>query len=162
MILIVVSTGHFDPLIEACNRLSHQYSFLGQIGMSHVVPNFPHFRTAPPRELEKHMQEAELVISHAGTGMLSMLYNLKKPSIICPKQIRYGESNDGQVELGRKWSELGMGILSMDVEGIGAAIEQSRHYPFKFPEFPSLGRTLAQMLSSDTACHGLTLSSNGR
>lgn len=146
MIFIVVSTGHFDPLIEACNQLAHQYEFVGQIGMSLVTPKFPHFRTAPPLEIEKKMSEAELVISHAGTGMLSMLYRLKKPTIICPKQIRYGESNDGQVELGKKWAELGMGILCMDVNDIGAAIEQSYRTRFQFPEFPPLGAKLRDSL----------------
>lgn len=146
MIFVVVSTGHFDPLIAACNRLSGKYSFFGQIGMSKVEPNFPYFRTAPPQELENHMRDAELVISHAGTGMLSMLYRLKKPTIICPKQIRYGESNDGQVELGRKWAALGMGILCLDVNDLEESIEASYRKRFQFPEFPHLGRTLAQSL----------------
>jgi UDP-N-acetylglucosamine transferase subunit ALG13 len=49
--------------------------------------------------------------------MLSLLYRLRKPTIIVPKQVRYGEANDGQVELAKKWAELGMGILyRMDVE----------------------------------------------
>lgn len=146
MIFVVVSTGHFDPLLEVCNRLSPKFSFYGQIGMSTVVPTFPYFRTAPPQELEKQMQEAELVVSHAGTGMLSMLYRLKKPTIVIPKQMRYGEANDGQVELAEKWAQLGMGILCMDVNDLESVIEKSRRMHFQFPLFPSLGSALLQKI----------------
>src|SRR5262245_10491434 len=130
MILIVVSTGHFDPLLAECVRLyqrdPQRYDFVGQIGSSTVIPPFPHFLTAPPAELEAKMREAELVVSHAGTGMLSMLFRMRKPAVVIPKQIRYGESNDGQVELARKWGEIGSAILCMDVEGIGEAIDRCR------------------------------------
>ena len=118
MILVVVSTGHFDPLIQECSRLSQKYDFLGQIGSGVCVPPFPHFRTAEPAELEARMKEAELVVSHAGTGMLSMLYRLKKRAVVIPKQIRYGESNDGQVELARKWGELRLAVLCMDIKDL--------------------------------------------
>ena len=50
------------------------------------VPRFPHFRMGSPQEIEKKMREAELVVSHAGTGMLSMLYRLKKKTVVIPKQ----------------------------------------------------------------------------
>src|SRR4051794_3225074 len=103
MIFIVVSTGHFDPLIQECSRLSGRYDFLGQIGSSAVTPPFPYFRTAPPTEIENHMKRAELVISHGGAGMTAMLYRLRKKCVIIPKQKRYGEANDLQVELARKW-----------------------------------------------------------
>lgn len=146
MILVVVSTGHFDPLLEECNRLKDRFSFKGQIGMSSVVPQFPYFRTCAPLELEKQMQEAELVISHGGTGMLSMLYRLKKPAVVCPKQIRYGEANDMQVQLAKRWAELGMAILCLDVKDLGVRIDRARTHQFVFPTFPSLGSALAKEL----------------
>lgn len=142
MIFITVSTGHFDPLIEACARLHPQEDLLGQIGSGLVVPPFAHFRTAEPLELESHMRRAELVIAHAGTGMLSMLYRLRKRAIVIPKQMRYGEMNDGQVELARKWGELGMAVLCMDVNDLEKAIATCRAQTPRFPEFPRLGNDL--------------------
>jgi UDP-N-acetylglucosamine transferase subunit ALG13 len=139
VIFIVVSTGHFDPLIQECARISHRYDFLGQIGSSTIVPPFPHFRTATPPEIEAHMIRSELVISHGGAGMTAMLYRLRKKSIIIPKQPRYGEANSLQVELAKKWGELGMGILCMDVEDLEKSIELCRRDSPRFPEFPSLG-----------------------
>lgn len=123
MIFVVVSTGHFDPLIAACSRLHPTYDFIGQIGSSQVEPPFSHFKTASPSQLESYMARAELVVTHAGTGMLSMLYGLKKKCVVVPKQIRYGEANDGQVELARKWQELGIGVLCLDVNELSNAIE---------------------------------------
>ena len=139
MILILVSTGHFDPLIQACDRLSKKYEFFGQIGMSETEPSFPFVRTAPPDQIQKWIQSAELVISHGGTGMLSQLYEMKKPTVICPKQKRYGEANDSQVELAKKWAELGMGILCLDVDEIESAIQKCRGQTLDFPVFPRLG-----------------------
>ncbi len=146
MILIVVSTGHFDPLIAECNRISSKYEFLGQIGNSTVEPVFPYFRTAPHAKIESCMKDAELVISHGGAGMTAMLNRLKKPNVIIPKQKRYGEANDLQVELARKWAELGMTVLCMDVEKIEESIEKCRQTKLKFPQFPSLGKYLVGQL----------------
>lgn len=85
------------------------------------------------------MREADMVITHAGTGMLSMVYRLRKPCIVVPKQMRYGEANDGQVELALKWSELQMGVLCLDVNGLEEAIEKCRAQSWVFAELPSLG-----------------------
>lgn len=142
MIFVTVSTGHFDPLMRACARLSHKYEFVGQIGSGVFVPPFPHFRTGTTQEIESKMHEAELVITHAGTGMLSMLYRLQKPCVVVPKQMRYGEANDGQIELARKWGELKMGILCLDVNDLEAAIEECRQKHPQFPQMPSLGEGL--------------------
>lgn len=151
MIFVVVSTGHFDPLIEKCNELSSQYSFFGQVGSSQIQPLFPSVKTLPPGELVEQMKKAELVISHAGTGMLSMLYDLKKPSVVIPKQIRYGEANDGQVELAFKWAELKMSVLCMDVNDLKEKIETAKKHLFQFPTFPSLGIYLAKELAGGSS-----------
>lgn len=160
MIFVTVSTGHFDPLIEECTRLSDRYEFFGQIGITHFEPPFPHVRQLSPLELEEKMKRAELVISHAGTGMLSWLYRLQKRAVVVPKQIRYGESNDGQVELAKKWAELGCAVLCMDVKNLAPSIERARIQDFKFPKLPPLGAffnervfsfTTADTLSSKTA-----------
>jgi UDP-N-acetylglucosamine transferase subunit ALG13 len=146
MIFVVVSTGHFDPLIQQCDRLRDQFPFKGQIGSGTIVPRFSHFRTGEPQEIEREMREAELVVSHAGTGMLSMLYRLKKKAVVIPKQIRYGEANDGQVELAKKWGELGLGVLCMDVDQLESAILECRRREPRFPAFPSLGESLRKEL----------------
>ena len=149
MILIVVSTGHFDPLLAECERLRSKYDFFGQIGSSLVVPSFPHVRMLAPNEIEQKMKDAELVISHGGAGMTAMIHRLKKRSVIIPKQRRYGEPNDLQVELALKWKELEMGVVILDVEDLDAAIENCRQKTPHFPEFPKLGSHLNSVLKLD-------------
>ena len=146
MIFVTVSTGHFDPLIRHCNDLSDRFEFFGQVGMGHVEPNFKHVRTCTPEELARYMSEAELVVSHAGTGMLSTLYQLQRPAIVIPKQIRYGEANDGQVELAKKWGELDLGVLCMDIQDLEDSIERCRQKNFKFARRPSLGKAITESL----------------
>ncbi len=148
-IFLTVSTGHFDPLIEVCNRLTEQYDFLGQIGSSTVAPNFPFFRVGPHTKIIQCMQEAELVISHGGAGITSMLYQLKKPNVIIPKQRRYGEPNDLQVELAEKWAELEMTVLCMDVNHLEEALLKAKSFLFQFPEFPMLGNEVRKIIGGE-------------
>lgn len=158
MIFIVVSTGHFDPLIEACAKLTSHYDFFGQIGSSTVVPPFPYFRTGTPVEIETKMREAELVISHGGAGMTAMLWRLRKKSVIVPKQMRYGEANNLQVELARKWGKLGTGEFCLDVRDLQVAIETCRGKTYQFPEFPKLGEHLKFLLQSSTVAEPVSVS----
>lgn len=146
MILVTVSTGHFDALIEACGKLYPKYDFFGQIGSSFVTPPFPHAKVLPPGEIEDLMKRAELVISHGGAGMTAMIHRLRKRSVIVPKQLRYGEPNDLQVELARKWGAVGMGVLCMDVENLEKAIIECRTRTFHFPEYKKLGLHLREIL----------------
>jgi len=151
LIFIVVSTGHFDPLIAECARLSSKFDFFGQIGSSTVVPPFPHFRTATPVEIEKKMREAELVVSHGGAGMTAMLHKLQKRNVVIPKQMRYGEANQLQVELAVKWDQLGSSVLCMNVEDLEAKILEARSKEFRFPRFPSLGEHLLGLMGGEEA-----------
>ncbi len=145
-IFVGVSTGHFDPLIAECEKLSDTYRFFGQIGSSTVQPTFQFVRVLPLETLKEVMARAELVVTHAGTGMLSLCYELKKKTVVCPKQKRYGESNDGQVELGRRWCEIGLGVFCLDVLDLKAAIEKARVIQPIVPPFPHLGARLRELL----------------
>ncbi len=145
-IFVGVSTGHFDPLIAECEKLSDTYRFFGQIGSSTVTPSFTFVRVLPLETLKEVMSRAELVVTHAGTGMLSLCYELKKKTVVVPKQKRYGESNDGQVELGRRWCDIGLGVFCLDVHDLRGAIEKAREIQPVPPPFPHLGARLRELL----------------
>lgn len=144
LILILTSTGHFEPLVREAARLHRQFQFYGQIGSTPFEPPFPFVRTLPPEKIEALIDQSELVVSHAGTGMLSMLYKKKKRAVCIPKQIRYGEANDGQVELAVKWGELGLAEVCLDVNQLANAIERCRKRHFEWKTFPSLGQHFAE------------------
>lgn len=146
MILIVVSTGHFDPLIQECARLASKFEFFGQIGSGTFIPPFPYVRMCSPETIQKKMLEAELVISHGGAGMTAMLCRLQKKCIIIPKQKRYGEMNNLQVELAKKWGELGVGEFVLDVGDIEEAINRAKKKTYHYPKFPKLGAEIQRIL----------------
>ena len=146
MILVAVSTGFFDPLLQRCEELSKKYDFFGQIGSSRFVPSFPHVRLLSPQALACKVQEAELVVSHAGCGMLSLIYRYRKKAVVVPKQKRYGELNDGQVELARRWCQMGLGVLCLDVLKLEEAILKARNSSFPSCLPPSLGPEVERWL----------------
>lgn len=146
-IFVGVSTGHFDPLIKKCEELSSQYRFFGQIGSGHVTPSFPFVRVLPLKTLKETMMRAEVIVTHAGTGMLSLCYEMQKRTVVVPKQRRYGEANDGQVELGKRWCEIGLGIFCPDVNELAAAIEKARHHEMGRAEFPALGIRILSLIA---------------
>ena len=152
MIFVVASTGKFDALIEACERLRDRYAFVGQIGTGPFTPSFPHYRTAPLERIEADARRAEIVVSHGGCGMLSLLYRLRKPCVVVPRQPRYGAPNDEQVPLARKWAELGMAVLCMDLVELEGAIAACRSRAPSFPEFPALGDAIRPLLWDPAPC----------
>jgi UDP-N-acetylglucosamine transferase subunit ALG13 len=159
MIFVTVSTGHFDPLIKFCDQLFQrdpkQFPFFGQIGSGVYLPKFSYKKMMAPDELDRAMAEAEIVISHGGTGMLSRLYRLRKKTLVIPKQVRYGEANEGQVELAVKWAGLGMATLCMDVKDLESKIIECRKTEFSFPTFPRLGESLEVVLGQGFRAVGI-------
>ena len=145
-IFVGVSTGHFEPLIRKCEQLAPQYRFFGQIGSGEFTPSFPFVRVLPLKTLKEIMGRAEVVVTHAGTGMLSLCYEMQKRTVVIPKQRRYGESNDGQVELGRRWCEIGLGVFCPDVNDLQTAIEKARRFERATVPFPPLGQKILSLL----------------
>ncbi len=146
MIPVLISTGSFDALLEACDRLRQRYDFVGQIGKSAYEPGFRCRRLVSHGELDELVRSAEMVITHGGTGMLSLVHLHRKPCVIVPRQRRYGHPSDEQVPLSRKWSELGMGILCLDVDHLERSLLECRSRQFVFPTFPALGDTIRALI----------------
>lgn len=121
-IFVSVSTGHFEALIRECERLSDHYVFSAQIGCGVFEPSFAFERTLDPQALSQRIAEADIVVTHAGTGLLTAVYRLKKRHIVIPKRKKYGEMNDGQVELAEKWGELGYGRYCANVSDLESAL----------------------------------------
>ncbi len=81
----------------------------------------------PLEEFEENIQQAKLVISHAGAGTLIHVLRSGKVPLVMPRQKRYGEHvDDHQVELVGALAEQGRVIPVVNAEGLGRAIERSR------------------------------------
>jgi UDP-N-acetylglucosamine transferase subunit ALG13 len=82
MIFVAAGTGEFDSLIEKMDQLAVELSepVVMQIGYGTYLPqNAEHFRFAP--SLEPYYQQASLVVSHGGLGIITEVMNRGLPLV---------------------------------------------------------------------------------
>lgn len=77
-------------------------------------------------EMEKLVDEARLIITHAGTGSVISALKKGKKVIAVPRLKKYGEHNDDhQLELAQTFLEKGHVLLYRDSDDLGSIIEQT-------------------------------------
>ena len=102
MILVTVGTQlPFDRLIRHVDGLaaSMEERFVAQIGEGTYVPGHMEWhRFMPPPLFDRLLEEARVIISHAGVGTVLNAYHWGKPVILFPRQSELGEHrNDHQM-----------------------------------------------------------------
>jgi UDP-N-acetylglucosamine--N-acetylmuramyl-(pentapeptide) pyrophosphoryl-undecaprenol N-acetylglucosamine transferase len=111
---IAISVGtHFpmDRLIAAVDRVtSEDDEVFAQIGRSGTAPS--HWETAPivaPDELEKRLRWADVVVCHAGVGLLLTAFTSGRSPLVVPRRLELGEAvDDHQAQLARVLSARGL------------------------------------------------------
>lgn len=106
----------FDRLVRWTDEWAGQnphIAILAQIGEGSYSPK--HMRAMiqlAPAEFDRHLQEADAVVAHAGTGTVLKALYLGKPTLVVPRLSRLGETrNDHQV--GTAHHFCGQGLLQM-------------------------------------------------
>jgi UDP-N-acetylglucosamine transferase subunit ALG13 len=104
MIFVTVGTHvQFNRLVKRIDELAPNMDekIIIQRGSSSYIPkNCESFDW--DGGLDKYMKKARLIITHGGLSSLEAIKDNKKPTIIVPRQYRYGEHiNDHQVEFGK-------------------------------------------------------------
>ena len=107
MIFVTLGTQdkHFDRLLTAVYKLETDEKIVAQIGStefksSKPEDNFEIHKFLTNEEFEKYMDEARVVITHAGVG--TIIYGLKKHKkmIVAARLKKYGEHvNDHQLQI---------------------------------------------------------------
>ncbi len=131
MIFVTVgnSTQDFRRLLETVDTLAGQGTLGDRVFMQ--VGNCPgftplHCDAAPflsPEEFQRKMQEARLVICHAGAGTLLHIFRAGKVPVVMPRRKKYGEHvDDHQVESVRLLTEEGRVVAAYEAEDLPAAI----------------------------------------
>ena len=101
MIFVTVGT-HEDPfnrLVEAIDHLKgdgriKQEVFV-QTGYSTYAPRFCQYKDLIPfDEMMKRMSEAEIVVTHGGTGSIMLVLYHRKVPVVVPRQKKYNEHID--------------------------------------------------------------------
>lgn len=96
----------FDRLMRAldlwCAGSGRSPDLFGQTGLlgpgDYVPRHFPHLPELDPRDFERRVNEADLLVSHAGMGTLITALMQGKPIILLPRRAGLGEQrNDHQI-----------------------------------------------------------------
>lgn len=95
MIFVTVGTQlAFDRLVDGVAAWQARHPDIetfGQIGPSKTRPPFPHIDYLRGGAFESRLRAADLVVSHAGIGIILSCWSMKKPLIIMPREHRLGE-----------------------------------------------------------------------
>lgn len=107
MIFVTLGTQdkHFDRLLKAVYKLETDEKIIAQIGSTEFKSSKPEekfeiHKFLSNEEFEKYMDEARVVITHAGVG--TIVYGLKKHKkmIVAARLKKYGEHvNDHQLQI---------------------------------------------------------------
>jgi UDP-N-acetylglucosamine transferase subunit ALG13 len=107
MIFVTLGTQdkHFDRLLKAVYKLETDEKIVAQIGSTEFKSSKPKekfeiHKFLSNEEFEKYMDEARVVITHAGVG--TIIYGLKKHKkmIVAARLKKYGEHvNDHQLQI---------------------------------------------------------------
>lgn len=113
MILVTVGTQNFsftrllkmvDELID--EKVITEY-VMAQVGHSSYRPvNFESFDFKPESEMKKLMENANILITHAGVGTITTALQLNKKVIVVPRLSQFGEHvDDHQLEIAEAYHQ---------------------------------------------------------
>ncbi|MDM8530393.1 glycosyltransferase [Anaerolineales bacterium HSG25] len=134
MIFVTIGTTEFDALIETMDKLSTELSepVVMQIGRSRYEPKHcDYFRFVP--SLTPYYEQASVVISHGGLGILTEVMNRQLPLIAVEDP---NQPDRHQQQILQIWSENKHLVWCQDLGKITSAIIQAKAEldPYQAPE----------------------------
>lgn len=137
--MIFISTGsrkfQFDRLIKKVDELVGKgiitEDVFAQIAETTYIPkNIQYKRYLSPDEFKKYQTEADLIVTHAGTGALIGALKLGKQVIAVPRLAKYKEhSDDHQLQVAEALEKEGYLRTVIDMDMLGEIIMLSRTEP---------------------------------
>lgn len=93
--IVVGSMFPFDRLVTTIDNWAKDQKdiiILGQIGSSTYIPrNMIYFETLSARDFNTYFSESDLVVSHAGMGVILKSLVENKPIVVMPRLLKYKE-----------------------------------------------------------------------
>ena len=118
----------FDRLLKETDRLVNEGvirdTVIAQTGTSAYQPS--HLQAQPffsHDEMQKYTEEADLIITHGGSGSIMNALKLGRKVIAVPRLARFGEHvDDHQTQLVRALADAGYLCACMNIEELGRLI----------------------------------------
>lgn len=138
MIFVTIGVSMpFDRLIKKMDQIALEYKdpIIMQVGYKGYKPQNARYVEALSHEAYMaHLQQADLVISHAGTGATMDLILNKKRCVLVPRMQKYGEHlNDHQLQHVEGWgNELGIKIV-YDIDELDTLVHKIEDIPIPTP-----------------------------
>lgn len=128
MIFVMIGThSPFDRLVGSIGSLDVDEEIVVQCGRGNVRPtNARCVEFLPFDQLTAVIDEARVVVTHAGAGSILTTLGRGKHPIAVPRLRRFGEVvDDHQVEFARSLAEAGLLTVVEDLADLGTAIASS-------------------------------------
>ena len=124
--MIFVTVGSqlpFDRLVRAVDQWSHERGrrdVFAQIGVARFRPRYiPWVTTLDAAQFQEKLTNADVVVSHAGTGSIITALERGKPIVVMPRRADLGETrNDHQFSMARRLQEEGLIRVAFDAAGL--------------------------------------------
>jgi UDP-N-acetylglucosamine transferase subunit ALG13 len=105
---------------------------VAQTGYSTYTPEHTeHFKFVEMSRMEKLIDRASIVITHAGIGTLMLSLKKNKKIIAVPRLKKFGEhTNDHQVQIVKELESQNRLLAVYDIENLEAAIQKIKNHSF--------------------------------
>lgn len=139
MIFVTIGTQlPFDRLVMAMDAWAEQHrdvKIVAQIGPKARIPKFMQsVEFVPPSQVTGLMNEAELIVSHAGMGSVLTALRYQRPIVIMPRKADLGEHrNDHQMATAR-WLQNRPGVTVCWEEADLAKVLDNRNRSSAIPQ----------------------------
>lgn len=127
----------FDRLLKKIDELIEEKAIddvvFAQIGQSTYTPKYYNYeRYLSKLDFQMKQSEADLIISHGGTGALVSALKLGKQVIAVPRLAKYGEHiDDHQLQVTSALKDEGYLVSVLDMDDLGTLINQLASNPIK-------------------------------
>lgn len=139
MIFVTVGTQkfNFDRLLKKIEQLKKnniiQEEIIAQVGLSKFnTEAFTTIKFIEPTEFNQIVANANLIISHGGTGTITNVLAMNKPLIVVPRLKKYHEHvDDHQMDIINLFSNRGYVIPCYEIDDLEKLIINFKSYRLK-------------------------------
>ncbi len=166
--MILVTVGGqmpFDRLVAAVDAWAGSRpgaDVLAQIGPTRLAPrNIRWVHLFDPDEFRRRVEEAELVVGHAGMGTILTALELGRPVVVMPRRGDLRETrNDHQFATAARLAERGLVHVARDAAELAALLDRAselraapRLRPWASPELIETLRDFVHLRGAPAAAH---------